>query len=229
VRGLGERHEAGVRAALDSVATHGPFTGSADFARRSGVGRRVMEHLARLGALAGFARRRRQALWEVAQLARTSPGPLADALPAEARVALPPMDEGEKLAEEYRMGGVSVSRHPLAILRARLAAGGVLSARALPDRRPGETVAVAGMVICRQRPPTAKGLTFVTLEDETGFANLIVDPRLAAEAPGVLAAPLLLASGRLEQADGVTNLRVTMLRALTDGTRIDGLASHDYR
>jgi error-prone DNA polymerase len=228
VRGLGERHEEGVRRALASVAAQGPFTSSADFAKRSGVGRAVMEHLARLGALRGFAARRRHALWDVAQLARKSPGPLADALPIEGPVHLRAMTVGEEMAEDYRMGGVSTSRHPLAVLRPRLLRVGVTAARDLPRQRQGAPVMVAGMAICRQRPPTAGGLTFVTLEDETGFANLIVAPDVAAASPGDLRSPLMLAGGRLEQADGVTNLRVTRLTALTEATRIEGIASHDY-
>jgi error-prone DNA polymerase len=100
--------------------------------------------------------------------------------------------------------------------------------------RHGQRVAVAGLVICRQRPQTASGLTFVTLEDETGFANLIVTPDVARRDRAGLAASLLLAVGRLEHADGVVNVRVTRLAPLDHGPvrhdrPIDGLPSHDYR
>ena len=107
------------------------------------------------------------------------------------------------------------------MLRARelLAAGGA---------RPGAEVWVAGMVICRQRPETAKGLTFVTLEDETGFVNLIVRPALAARDRDGLTACLLLAVGRLECADGVVNVQATRLTSLDRGVMIEGVPSHDY-
>jgi len=232
VRGMGDSREAGVRGALDSVATQGPFVSSEDFARRSGVGRRVMEHLARLGALGGFVTRRRQALWQVAELARQVPGPLAAVLPAEPGVELPTMDPGETVDEDYRMGGASTTLHPLAILRPYLAEVGVLTASGLSAPGApagGATVTVAGMVICRQRPPTAGGLTFVTLEDETGFTNLIVDARLSDEQRSALRASVLGATGVVERADGVTNLRVRRLQPLSDAPSIEGLSSHDYR
>lgn len=235
VRGMGASREQGVRAALASLATQGPFTSSEDFAKRSGVGRRVMEHLARLGALGGFVTRRRQALWQVAELARQVPGPLAAMLPAEPGVELPAMAAGDTVQEDYRMGGASTALHPLAILRPRLDAAGVLAAihlsadGARPAHRTGALVTVAGMVICRQRPPTAGGLTFVTLEDETGFTNLIVDARLSDQQRPALRASLLAATGVIERADGVTNLRVRRLQALADAESIEGLSSHDYR
>jgi error-prone DNA polymerase len=245
VRGLGEACEARVRAGLASVATRGPFVSPEDVARRCGLERGQMENLARLGALGGFEERRRHALWRVAALAHRAPGPLAEVLPPEGEVRLPRLDAAAIVAENYRMGGISVERHPLELLRARLDAAGVLRAaellaRAAPDRaarpvRPtrGE-VAVAGLAVCRQRPPTAGGLTFVSIEDETGFANLIVTPEVALRDRAGLLASLILAVGRLEFADGVVNLRATRLSPLGIGpldgeAPIDGVPSHDYR
>ena len=240
VRGLGEKHEEGVRAALGSVLERGPFTDPEDFARRAGLGQRLMEHLARLGALRGFDLRRREALWRVARMARRVPGPLAEPLKPEAQVPLPELSVAESLAEDYRMGGVSTDRHPLELLRDQLDALGALRAAALrpdppagasPSRAPRPTgeVWVAGMVICRQRPPTAGGLTFVTLEDETGFANLIVTPDVRDACPDGLRSSLVLAMGRVERAEGVVNVRATRLVALDGRRRIEGIDSHDYR
>ena len=245
VRGLGEACEARVRAGLASVATRGPFVSPEDVARRCGLERGQMENLARLGALGGFEERRRHALWRVAALTHRAPGPLAEVLPPEGEVRLPRLDAVAIVAENYRMGGISVERHPLELLRARLDAAGVLRAaellaRAAPDRaarpvRPARgEVAVAGLAVCRQRPPTAGGLTFVSIEDETGFANLIVTPEVALRDRAGLLASLILAVGRLEFADGVVNLRATRLSPLGIGpldgeAPIDGVPSHDYR
>jgi error-prone DNA polymerase len=287
VRGLGERHEEGVRAALASVAERGPFSGPEDFARRTGVPRPVLEHLARLGAFAGFEQERRRALWRVARLARVVPGPLAAPAPAEGAVPLREFSAAEAVREDLLLGGATTGRHPVELLREGLAREGVLPASALalprggaaardvgasevsassgrspraggaatvrragggasaassahqghgasraaarPFRpRQGARVRVAGMVICRQRPPTARGLTFMTLEDETGFANLVVMPDVAARERAGLHAALVLAEGRLEVADGVVNVRAERLAPL-DGRLVEGVRSHDYR
>jgi error-prone DNA polymerase len=241
-RGLGEKHEESVRAGLASVSEWGPFVSPEDFARRTGLGRTAMENLARLGALGGFDERRRHALWRVARMAHAPPGPLAERTPPESEALLPRQSGADIVRENLLMGGVSVERHPLELLRKRLDAAGVLTAAALmeagkgaSDGRGGRPVrrgperAVAGMAICRQRPPTAGGLTFVTIEDETGFANLIVVPEVAREHRDGLFAGLILAVGRIEFAQGVVNLRATSLRPLDDGRPIEGVPSHDYR
>jgi error-prone DNA polymerase len=267
VRGLGEGHAAGVRDGLASVARLGPFVSPEDFARRCGLDRRQMEHLARLGALGGFEARRRHALWGVARMAQRPPDALPGALPGawdaplspERPVRLPAQGEAEIVRENLALGGASVERHPLELLRARLAAAGVCEARTLlaqgralaptgaarrvssftnldgaTVRRAADEIAVAGLVVCRQRPPTAGGLTFVTVEDESGFANLIVTPDIARRDRAGLRASLVLAVGRLQHADGVVNVRVTRLVPLGSGPLeperpIDGLPSHDYR
>ncbi|MHC5210263.1 MAG: DNA polymerase III subunit alpha [Planctomycetota bacterium] len=265
VRGLGEAHAAGVRAGLLSVERLGPFVSPEDFARRCGLDRRQMEHLARLGALGGFEARRRHALWRVARMAHRPPGALAEPLPPDRPVRLPTMGAAEIVRENLALGGTSVERHPLELLRERLAAAGVCEARVLLARgraletggrgprkgtverprtftnldgavvhRAAGEIAVAGLVVCRQRPPTAGGLTFLTLEDETGFANLIVTPDVARRDRKGLVASLVLALGRLEHADGVVNVRATRLLPLDSGPLspdrpIEGLPSHDYR
>ncbi|HZM01302.1 MAG TPA: hypothetical protein VFD43_13730, partial [Planctomycetota bacterium] len=240
VRAFGESCEARVRAGLASVATLGPFVSPADVARRCGLDRAQMENLARLGALGGFEARRRHALWTVAALAHRAPGPLAEALPAEGPVRLPPQGAAEIVAENYRLGGISVERHPLELLRERLDAAGVLRAAELLERARSAhgplaaEAAVAGLAVCRQRPPTAGGLTFVSIEDETGFANLVVSPEVGQRDRAGLLASLILAVGRLEYADGVVNLRASRLLPLDGGVLdprrpIAGLPSHDYR
>ncbi len=255
VRGFGASKENGVRVGLASVATLGPFVDAADFARRTGLGRQELEHLARLGALRGFAARRRQALWDVAQMARDVPGPLAEPLSEEAPIELPALTVEERVAENYAMSGVSVTRHPMKPLRERLTELGVITAAELarlaavpshavaahtsrsasspdvPTRGApidGREVWVAGMVICRQRPQTASGLTFVTLEDETGFANLMVTPQVAERQREGLRSALMLVVGRAEAADGVVSIRASRLVPLDLRRGIDGMSSHDY-
>ncbi len=238
VRGIGEKHEQGVREGLASVERLGPFVSPEDFAQRTGLSRVLMENLARLGALRGFDERRRHALWEVARMARSVPGPLAEPLKTETDpVGLLPMTAGETVREDYALGGASVERHPLELLRAQLDAKGVLPAKALgvaaertaPTVRPGQKVAVAGMVICRQRPQTASGMTFVTLEDETGFANLIVMPPVGAAYRTGLHAVLMLAVGRVERSGRVVNIKAESLHALDGEKPLQGMRSHDYR
>jgi error-prone DNA polymerase len=232
VRGIGAAHEAGVRAGLASVAERGPFVSPEDFARRTGLPAHVLEHLARLGALSGFEARRRHALWLVARMARRAPGPLAEPLPPEGDVTLPPLSEEEAVREGYRMAGVSVERHPLELLRPRLHAAGVLPAAELLQRGAsgrGREAWVAGLAVCRQRPTTAGGLTFVSLEDETGFANLIVTPDVAARDREGLLAMIMLGIGRVEFADGVVNVKAMRLISLDDGRPIEGVPRHDYR
>jgi len=165
-------------------------------------------------------------------MARRAPGPLAEPLGPEDEVRLPVQSEEEAVREGYRMAGVSVERHPLELLRPRLHAAGVLPARELLARGPtgrGREVWVAGLAICRQRPTTAGGLTFVSLEDETGFANLIVTPDVAARDREGLLAMIMLGIGRLEFADGVVNVKATRLISLDDGRPIEGVPRHDYR
>ncbi len=254
--GLGPAHEAGVRAGLASVARLGPFVSPEDYARRCGLARQHLERLARLGALSGFEARRRQALWRVARYGCEFPDSVAGPLPADAPVTLPAMAPHEIVAENLALGRASVQRHPLELLRAALAARGVRTAGELPalgealaaGRAPPELrrasrftnldgaqvarsageIAVAGLAICRQRPPTAGGLTFVTLEDETGFANLIVTPQVAARDRAGLSAAVMLALGALEHVQGVVNIRVTHLLPLRLSP-LPGLPSHDYR
>jgi error-prone DNA polymerase len=193
-----------------------------------------MEHLARLGALAGFEERRRHALWRVALMARQVPGPLAEPLRPDLDddVVLPALPEDEAVRENYRMAGVSVERHPLELLRPRLAEAGVLPARELLARGAalrGRSVRVAGLCICRQRPPTAGGLTFLSLEDETGFANLIVPPVVARRDRDGLRATIVLGTGRVEFADGVVNVKAERLESLDGSWPLDGVQRHDYR
>jgi error-prone DNA polymerase len=134
------------------------------------------------------------------------------------------MTAAEEVLADYRALGLSLRGHPVGFLRADLDALGVTPAERLKtwgDRRP---VAVAGIVLVRQRPSTAKGITFVTLEDETGTANLIVRPEVWRRYRGAaMGATLLLARGRLQSQAGVIHVLATKLENLS--TRLAGMES----
>ena len=173
LHGLGE---AG-RARLLTARANTPFIDLADFCRRTRLPRPLVGDLIRAGALDGFGIARRQQLWVLgglqyqAEVLIEAPDVTAD---------LPDLSEGEAMTWDYELLGLSPDDHPLRLLRAGLRARGMLDAAELAAQPSGKTVKVAGMVVVRQAPPTAKGHLFITLEDETGLINLIIRPDLYA-------------------------------------------------
>ncbi|QID17973.1 error-prone DNA polymerase [Nitrogeniibacter mangrovi] len=163
---------------IEVARQQAPFASLSDLATRAGLGRADLDRLAAADALQGLSGHRRDALWATAGLHRQ--GDLFDtAPPQEAAVHLPPQAEGESLVSDYASLGFTLGRHPLSLLRERLTAARFLRARDLLTRDHGALVRVAGIVTCRQRPGTASGVVFVTLEDETGMHNVIVHAALA--------------------------------------------------
>ena len=221
VRGLGAK----ARRALERALVDGPFLSVEDAVRRVTLDRAAWRKLAEAGAFDRmFAhepeeRRRRVALWEV--LAETR-GPMLPLAPMRA-VPVPPQLRAfapiELTEADYRMTGLSLAGHPMSHLRAMLAPNGVRTAAMLREHgRDGEKVAVAGLVICRQRPGTAKGFVFLTLEDETGMVNVVVTPdRFEQDAMLISRSPLLLIRGELQIEQTVVNVRAKQFRALTLG------------
>jgi error-prone DNA polymerase len=125
------------------------------------------------------------------------------------------MTDVERLVADYAGTGLTLGRHPMSFCRGDLALRGVLRALDLRTAREGRRVRVAGMVITRQRPGTAKGFLFLTLEDETGVANVIVRPDLFTRDRLVLVqAPFLLVDGILQNQDGVTSVRAEAVQAM---------------
>src|SRR2546428_7818258 len=125
------------------------------------------------------------------------------------------MTEGERLVADYAGTGVTLGRHPMAMRRAELRRRGVLSARELGGAANETRVRVAGSVIVRQRPGTAKGFVFLSLEDETGIANVIVTPqRFARHRMALVTEPFLLVEGIVQQQDGVVSVRATRVEGL---------------
>jgi error-prone DNA polymerase len=200
----GLAREAGAR--VCEARNAAPFAGVPDLAERARLGRKDLGALASSGALKGLASNRHRARWEVAGVER--PTALLDRVRfAEALPMLRRPTEGEDIAADYRHVGVSLGRHPLALLRARLTAAGVSTARSVAELAPGARVRVAGLVITRQRPSSAAGVTFVTLEDETGYLNLVVWEKLAERDRKILlGAALLGVSGAVQKQDGVLHV-----------------------
>jgi error-prone DNA polymerase len=138
------------------------------------------------------------------------------------------MDAVERVRADYEGTGLTIGPHPMALYRGELALRGVQRASDLATSRTGRRVRVAGAVITRQRPGTAKGFVFLTLEDETGIANIIVQPDLYTdERATVIGAPYLLVEGTLQIQDGVTSVKAERFQALA--TAGPEPRSHDFR
>jgi error-prone DNA polymerase len=194
-----------------------PFASIDDLVRRVPELRRdEVTSLAEVGAL-NFIRQahRRDALWEAARAARPA-GPLFAALEEPGGDSpLAPMTSAERLSADYSGTGVTVGPHPMAYVRPAMNAQRVTRAADLPRLGNGLTVRVAGCVIVRQRPATASGFVFLSLEDETGIINVIVPPDVFAAYRLVLVEqPFLLIDGRLQRQDGVVSVKAEHLAPL---------------
>ena len=229
---LGLRLVKGLSAAgaarLAEARSAGDWQSVDDLRIRAELDRRDLKALAGADALAGLAGNRHQAGWQVAR--RHDSLPLA---PAPAEPALPLLScpaEGEEIVADYASLGLSLRRHPLALLRPRLMALKLMSAHEMHQAPPGARVRVAGLVINRQRPASANNVTFMTLEDETGHVNLVVWKRLAERRrAALLGARLLGVSGEIQRESGVTHL---VAKGLIDYSELLGglvVASRDFR
>ncbi|SDF01603.1 error-prone DNA polymerase [Rhodospira trueperi] len=221
IKGLSE--ESG--RALVAARPTGGYRDPADVQRRAGIAPATLDTLARADAFAGIELDRRAALWAIKAL-RPSELPLFAAADQPARpfretdgepaVDLPDLTPGESVVEDYAALRLTLRAHPMALLRDVLARDGAVPAAKLAEMPNGRRLAVAGLTVCRQRPGSASGVVFVTLEDETGVANLIVWPGVfEAHRRAVLRGRLLLAHGRLQREGLVIHL---VAERLTDRT-----------
>jgi error-prone DNA polymerase len=207
--------------------------------RKSGLGRAVLERLAEADAFGSIGLDRRRALWALkalgepplplfaaaeASAAKAEPSPLPRGREQSARAApesraaelLPEMPLGEHVVADYASLGLSLKRHPLAFLRAELAREGRVSAADLARLPADCRVAIAGIVLIRQRPGSAKGVVFITIEDETGIANLILwPPILERFRRAALGATLLGCAGKLQREQNVIHIVAERLADLT--------------
>ncbi|EKV28430.1 DNA polymerase III alpha subunit [Caenispirillum salinarum AK4] len=207
----------------DRIVTLRPFKGYADAEdvwSRAQASADTLEKLAHADAFAGLGLARRDALWAVGRL-KAAPLPLfavADAREngQEPAVFLPDLQPGEHVVEDYQSLRLTLRKHPLALLRRDLDRDGAVSTRRLQGWTDGRKVLVAGLAVCRQRPGTAKGIIFITLEDEYGVANLIVRSEVFEKhRQAVLRGRLLYAHGRFQK-DGL--VQHVIVERLTDMT-----------
>ncbi|HXJ33309.1 MAG TPA: error-prone DNA polymerase [Candidatus Eisenbacteria bacterium] len=226
---LGLRYVKGLRAAAaERIVAARPCTSVGDLARRALLERDELDALAHAGALAPFGLSRREALWQASAVERDPTSLLARTRPERSGSPLPPMSPFEETAADYATTGLTTGPHVMAYLRDRLRAEGVVATCDLARVRDGARVRVAGHVIVRQRPGTAKGMCFLTLEDETGTANAFLTPPTYERWRVLLnTSPLVEVAGQLEHRDGVTHVRVASLRRLDAVPELP--EGHDYR
>ncbi|WP_395060177.1 error-prone DNA polymerase [Polaromonas sp.] len=222
---------------MEAARAQAPFTSTEDIVARARLGTLEIKALAAADALLPLAGHRRQQVWEAAAI-KPAPGLLKAVPTHETTLHLPDTPEGENILFDYQSTGLSLRRHPLALLRPRLARRGLLSAgqlNALPD---GLEVAACGIVTVRQQPQTAKGTIFVTLEDETGPVNVIVWKSLReTQRAEVLHARLLAVYGVWQRSEesgtapgygAVRNLVAQRLEDLTPLLGRLGTSSRDF-
>ncbi|HEY6095474.1 MAG TPA: error-prone DNA polymerase [Gallionellaceae bacterium] len=191
-----------------------PFESVEDMAARAGLDKRDLKCLAAAGALSTLVGHRRQAYWDVAGIEQATP--LALAPVEETQAALLPLTEGQELAADYASLGLTLGRHPLALLREALRKQRLVTSAELRTFPHGRLARVAGLVIGRQRPGTASGVTFLTLEDEAGQINVVVWRDLGErQRRELLGARLLAVHGVLERQGEVTHLIAGHLKDLT--------------
>ena len=227
----------------------GRFRSIEDVVQRTGLRRDELTTLADIGALNAFTNERRSALWQVERAVRPSGELFRDEgtgirdheqdrassnheprIPRspipDPRSPLRAMDPGERLQADYAGMGLTIGPHPMALRRGDLSLRGVMRAADLPTARNGRRVRVAGMVITRQRPGTAKGFVFLTLEDETGISNIIIRPDLFdRERMAVVRQPFLIVDGVLQHQDGVLSVRAERVEGIEGDASID---AHDF-
>jgi error-prone DNA polymerase len=202
LKGFREAHAA----RIDAARRAEPFRDQRDFVRRTGLGRGAVEALAEAGAFDALRASRREALWNAPHLVRQRETPL----PLEEREPSPSfaeLDLFDTVSWDYRTTGCSPRAHPIETVRDELERQGLPDARRVRGMTSGRFVRYAGAVICRQRPGTAKGVTFLTMEDESGFVNVVIWKDVwERHALTVKTNAFLGVSGRLESQQGVVHV-----------------------
>jgi error-prone DNA polymerase len=206
-----------------------PFSGIDALSARAQLSRRAVQALAAAGALSALSVHRHEAHWRALGVERL-PGLVEGLSAREAPAALPEPTESQNILADYRHLGLTIGRHPLALLRPRLSRRGFRSSSDLSLLPDGISVRVAGLITHMQQPATASGVVFASLEDETGIVNVILWPKVfAAQRRCALESSLLVVEGALQRRDLVAHV---VARRLHDGSRwLAGLhrESRDFR
>ncbi len=245
---LGLRYVKGLResmgvAMVRTRLVHGSFKNTEDVTRRvAGISRKELVQLARVGALnwVGGVGDRRDAVWQVEEACRevgpllldsavneTHPGSAMGVHPVLQETVLRKMSTQERLVADFAGSGLTVGPHPMAFERERLRKMRVRSAMELRDGRNGSFVRAAGGVIARQRPGTAMGFIFLSMEDETGISNVIIHPDLyERERVAVTRGRFLLVEGKLQNEDGVVHVKADTVEVMAMGKM--EIRSHDF-
>jgi error-prone DNA polymerase len=220
VNGLREEH-------AEELVRQRPFTSLADLKRRTSLTKEELRRLAEIGAFNCFAEHRRDALWKVEEPLAPELFHQATARVAESSNPLAPMTLPERVQADYNGMSLTTGPHPMKLLRAQLPHAWCASE--LTQARHGATVQIAGNVICRQRPGTAKGFVFISLEDETGVSNAIVTPDLFEQMRLLITEePFLVIEGEVQNSDNVVLIKARRIAPLAHA-QLGGSESHDFR
>jgi error-prone DNA polymerase len=215
VKGLGEVE---AKAVVEERERGGPFKSFDEFATRVGLKEEALRNLALVGAFDSFGDPRRALLWRARDAHRNSPSFVRRALslPSTTAPTLPPLGEQERTALDYRITGIPTGPQIMSFYREELARRSVLRACDLETRRHGSYVLIAGAVVVKQHPETAKGHVFLSLEDETGISNIIIRPATYRKYKRVLDSDAaVVVGGPLQKVDGVISVQAQRLEALT--------------
>ena len=213
VKGLGNAHAASIIGARAGQ----PYRGVAEAWQRAGVPVAALERIAEADGFHALGLDRRQALWAIRGLAeRALPLFAAGETRREPAVALPPMPQGGEVVEDYRSVGLTLRRHPVDFLRAELARQGIVPCARLAELRDGARATVAGVILVRQRPGSASGVVFITIEDETGHANLVVwPPVFERQRLVVMSASMIACRGKVQKEGEVIHVVADRLTDLS--------------
>jgi error-prone DNA polymerase len=193
-----------------------PYYSLEDFCLRTGLERKPVENLILAGAFDSLGRQKRQLLWQLGLLEKKCP----EELPLEfgdIRVSLPDFTEVEEMKADYEVQGLSTKYHPLQVLRKDISGDGLRTSSELARLPSNSQVRIAGYVIIRQKPPTAKGFAFMTLEDEDGMVNVVINPLVYQKYRQVFRLePLIVVEGTIQRRDGQLNIIADTLLPLRD-------------
>lgn len=229
---LGMRLIKGLRKedAMNVVAARAvaPFTSVEDAAYRARLKSRAAKALATSGAFRSLSEHRNQAFWSALGI-ENLPGALAGQAAAETSPQLPLPTEWEEIQRDYRQMGLSTGRHPMAVLRPKLRVSGISTRRELDSMRHGRTVRVGGLVTHLQHPQTANGVTFASLEDETGINNIIIWPAIfELYRQRILQSNFMVVTGELQSVESVVHVVATDVEDYSHWVRTLPRKSRDF-